>query len=501
MPRTLTLNPDANATPFGLLQRVLLCTLLLASFAVQARSDLNVPYIGEPADRSLSPLEERNLGQEVMRQLMAGGHVLEDAELTDYIRALGLRLLQHTDARAQDFTFFIVNDAAINAFALPGGYIGINAGLLTASQTESELAGVLAHEIAHVTQRHIARSVDKTSGWDIASTALVIAALIVGAHDPEIAQAALSLGMSAAIQQQINFTRAHELEADRLGIHTLSAAGFNPAGMASFFHRLSQKGQLYGEGLPELLRTHPVNTTRIAEAQARAASLPNGTIESSTAYVLMKTRALALGMELASEALAYFQALHEQEPSIANRYGLALALERSRAFDRAEKQLTDMLKGWPEQLNLQLALGQLYSNAGQDERASRQLTHTLKRHPQARAATLALAEALLRQGQAAQTRQLLLESDLLLQEDAETFRLLALAARDMQENAEAHFQMAAYARSRGDYVDAIRQLRNGLSLEALDAHDRKRLQGRLEQYIAEAPDSEKRRARQKKPAA
>lgn len=500
MPRFPIPKIFANATSFGLAAGILLCLFSLDA-AAQARSELNVPYIGEPADRSLSPSEEKRLGQEVMRQLLAGGHVLEDPELAEYIKALGNRLLRHTNEAEQSFTFFVVKDAAINAFALPGGYIGINAGLIIASQSESELAGVVAHEIAHVTQRHIARSMDKTSGWDIASTALVIAALIVGAHDPEIAQAALSLGMSAAIQQQINFTRAHELEADRLGILTLSAAGFDPAGMSAFFHRLSQKGQLYGESLPELLRTHPVNTTRIAEAQSRAAALPPGQTQSSLDYRLMKVRAQVFSIELASETLSYFRALHRQDPSLENRYGLALALGRNRAFDAAEAELLALLQQWPEQLNLQLSLGQLYTEAGHDAKALSQLGKTLQQHPRARPATLALAQAMLRHGQAPKARQLLLESELLLRNDPETFRLLALAARDMQESAEAHFQMAAYSRSRGDYVSAIRQLRNGLSLETLDPHDRKRLQGRLAQYNAEAPETEIRRGRQQKPLA
>ncbi len=473
-------------------------TLLLSLFlgTALAKSDVDVPYIGEPADRSLSPLEEAQLGREVMRQLLSGGYVLEDPELTDYIRALGARLLRHTNDQHIPFHFFMVRDSAINAFALPGGYVGINAGLFTASDTESELAGVMAHEIAHVTQRHIARSMDQSSGWDIATTALVLAAIIAGANDPELAQAALSLGMSAAIQRQINFTRANELEADRLGIRTLSAAGLDPQGMASFFHRLSQKGQLYGEGLPEILRTHPVNTTRIAEARSRAQNLPAGNAVSSLDYRLMKQRARLLMTELDSDALTTSRALFQREPSVEHEYALVLALLRNRAFKDAAGHLDALEKRQPDQLNIMLSRARLLAMSGQAAAAEAQYRQTIKRHPRARPALLSLADHLIREGRPAAARQHLLESDLLLTEDSETYRLLAMAARDMNETAEAHFQMSGYAHSRGDYVTAIRQLRNGLALDKLAEHDRKRLQGRLNQYSSEAPESERERARQ-----
>ena len=476
------------------MQRILAVLLAITLGSSHAASEIDVPYIGEPADRSLSPLEEQRLGSEVMRQLLTHQYVLEDPQIEDYIAGLGHNLLQHTNDQQIGFRFFAVRDAAINAFAMPGGYIGINAGLLMASDSESELAGVMAHEIAHVTQRHIARSMDDTRGWDMASTALLLAALIAGAHDPELAQAALGIGMSAAIQKQINFTRANELEADRLGIKTLSAAGFDPQGMASFFHRLSQKSQLYGEGVPEILRTHPVNTTRISEAQARAASLPSDGHDSSLQYTLMKARARVLMTELSSDAVRYFQATAEAEPSPANRYGLALALRRARAFEQSEALLQGLLKQRPDEVTYKIAMGELELYRGDYPAAIKQLRAARKSHQKNRTVLLMLADALIRDGQPQHARQLLLETALINRGDSEAFRLLALAAREMNQPAEAHFQMSAFSHSRGDYVDAIRQLRNGLRVSELDEHDRKRLQGRLNEYLAQLPESERKRA-------
>ncbi len=476
------------------MQRILAVILAITLGSSHAATEIDVPYIGEPADRSLSPLEEQRLGSEVMRQLLTHQYVLEDSQVEDYIVELGQALLKHTNDQQIGFKFFAVSDAAINAFAMPGGYIGINAGLLMASDSESELAGVMAHEIAHVTQRHIARSMDDTRGWDIASTALLLAALIAGAHDPELAQAALGIGMSAAIQKQINFTRANELEADRLGIKTLSAAGFDPQGMASFFHRLSQKSQLYGEGVPEILRTHPVNTTRISEAQARAASLPSDGHDSSLQYALMKARARVLMTELSSDAVRYFQATKDADPSPANRYGLALALRRARAFEQSEALLQALLKERPDEVTYKIAMGELELYRGDYPAAINQLRAARKAHQKNRTVLLLLTDALIRNAQPQQARQLILETDLINRGDSEAFRLLSLAAREMDQPAEAHFQMSAYSHSRGDYVDAIRQLQNGLRVRELDEHDRKRLQGRLNEYLAQLPDSERKRA-------
>ena len=489
----------SHATPFAA-KPLLVCALVIAILlmawpsAGRAASEIDVPYIGEPADRSLSPLEETKLGSEVMRQLLAHHYLLEDPQLEDYIGSLGQQLLDHTNEQQLKFRFFIMRDNAINAFALPGGFIGINAGLLLASETESELAGVMGHEIAHVTQRHIARSMDDTRGWNVAAAALMIAAVIAGAHDPELAQAALGMGMSAAIQKQINFTRANELEADRLGIKTLSKAGFDPLGMASFFHRLSQNAQLYGEGVPEILRTHPVNSTRVSEARARAASLPTVPAKPSLRYELMQARARVLMTELSSESVAHFQALEKNQSAPAHRYGLALAHIRSRAFADAKTELDALIAQDPAEISYSTAMAELHLQSGNYPQAIEQTRKALKKHQNDRALLLMLSDSLIRNDKPALARQTLLESALLNRDDSEAYRLMAMAARDMKQPAEAHFQLAAYAHSRGDYYIALRQLHNGLRISDLQEHDRNRLQGRLDQYLAEIPESERKRA-------
>lgn len=228
-------------------QRWLAVTLLMAGAAGMvavtpgAVADFSPPFsvadlpdIGEPADQSMSPADERRIGAEVMGQLYRYQIIDEDPELQDYLVKVGQRLLAASNAPETKIRIFTVADDRINAFALPGGYIGMNRGLLMAAETESEMAGVLAHEIAHVTQRHIARTQEGTGVASLATWAAVLLAIIAGGGDSDVVLGALSAGGALNAQRQINYTRSHELEADRLGIQTMSAAGFNPNGVVNF---------------------------------------------------------------------------------------------------------------------------------------------------------------------------------------------------------------------------------------------------------------------------
>ncbi|MCR9092251.1 MAG: M48 family metalloprotease, partial [Proteobacteria bacterium] len=225
--------------------------------------DIELPQLGEPADAVMSPREEYQIGARVTAQIHAAGYALEDPQLTDYISRLGWHIASHGSRVPDHLQFFMVRDPRINAFALPGGFMGFNAGLMMAAESESELAAVVAHELAHVTQRHIARTIQGTRAADIATWAAVLAAIIAGSASPDVVLGALSLGQAASLQRQVSFTRTHELEADRIGIGTMIAAGYDPQGMVSFFRRLEQQSRLYGSQIPDILRTHPVNTTRI----------------------------------------------------------------------------------------------------------------------------------------------------------------------------------------------------------------------------------------------
>jgi predicted Zn-dependent protease len=237
----------------------------------------NLPALGEASVDELSPAAEQRLGDQIYQELLRVGAVHDDPETTDFLSAQAQRLLQasgalgHSDA-TRPFRFFLVKDPTINAFALPGGYIGIHTGLITASDRESEVMSVLAHEIGHVTQRHIARMF----GQQRQSSAVMIAAAVLAAMaaraSPDAAMGVLSLGQTVAIRDQLSFSRDAEREADRVGLQILAESGFDPKGMSSMFERLSQAGRLYDNNAPAYLRTHPLTTDRIADIQSRLQS-------------------------------------------------------------------------------------------------------------------------------------------------------------------------------------------------------------------------------------
>lgn len=464
--------------------------------------DLNLPQIGNPADTALSPLEESRLGARVVSQLYAYEYMLEDPQLTEYLTAMGWRLGAASGTRPAHLEFFMVKDPRINAFALPGGYMGFNAGLVTSSSNESELAGVMAHELAHVTQRHIARSAADSGGLaTIATWAAVLAAIIAGSADPDIILAALAAGQGISYQRQVAFTRAHELEADRIGIQTLSEAGYRAEGMATFFQTLEQQSRLYGNAIPEFLRTHPVNTTRITEARARAAMLPERKVADSLEYGLMKARTQVFASVQPSDAVnAYAALIQAGQDTPAHRYGLALALHQLGQNQRALDTLQPVLEQHPRNPNLGLLQAAIQTGAGNTQEGLASYQRVLQLHPRLAPAILETAEALIAADRAEDARKILLGHEQAYGVRIDTYRLLSQAARASGNNAEASYQMATFLYLRGDPGSALAQLDAGLRLASLSTQDRARLSARRAE-VREAlprnwdPDSQQRRRR------
>ena len=456
-----------------------LTAALLVPAALADRRDVDLPEFGEPADVVLSPAKEYEIGSQVVAQMYAYDFILEDPELQHYLSILGWKLAAQIPQKPQQLNFFLVKDPRINAFALPGGFIGFNAGLITASESESEVAGVMAHELTHVTQRHIARTIQGTKTANIATWLGVLAAIIAGSANPDVVLAALSLGQGLSYQNQVNYTRAHELEADRLGIRTMVQAGFDPEGMASFFIRLEQKSRLYGGGLPEILRTHPVNTTRVSEARQRASQYPQSNYQDSLEYSLMRSRVQVLIADRPSQAVEHFgRLIAAGETSPATLYGHALALQQLGQYDPAIEILEPLLKRYPDQVNLRLARANILLAQGNHQPAMAEFARIQRDFPKYAPAVLEYAEALMQRGDAETARQLLLSSETTLGTHLQTYRLLSQAARATGDTPEAAYQMANYLFARGNAPAALRQLDAGLRIAGLDEQVRAKLQAR-----------------------
>jgi beta-barrel assembly-enhancing protease len=252
---------------------VLLCTICSGWTST---STAQLPSLGDPAGAELSPAVERKLGDAIMREIRRDPDYLPDPVLTDYLvklmSQLGERAGKYSDQTAA-LDVFLVRDKYINAFALPGGYIGIHSALISNARSESELASVMAHEAAHVLQRHIARNIAKQKEQSLISLGTTILAALVVSRNPDAAQAAMTLGQAAGIQGQLNFSRDMEREADRIGLSLLTEAGFSPPAMLQFFKTLQAATRLADGGQFPYLRSHPLTTERIADVQQRISTL------------------------------------------------------------------------------------------------------------------------------------------------------------------------------------------------------------------------------------
>ena len=316
-----------------------LLVVLLVAFALNApptlAQSIDLPSLGDAGSEELSPATERRLGEQIMLEVRRDPSYLADTETSEYLNHLGYQLVAVSPSRSLDFVFFAIRDPMLNAFALPGGFIGVHTGLVLAAQTESELAGVLSHEIGHVTQRHIARMLARQRE----SAALALGALLLallasragGSSGGDVAQAAIVGTQAALIQQQLNFSREAEREADRVGFQTLTDANYDSRGMESFFGRLQSGTRIYESAAPAYLRTHPMTVERISDMQNRTRNLRVKQRADSLDFLLIRARLRVLQESTTQgwrDALEYFNTQLKNQTTaseIAARYGIAVA--------------------------------------------------------------------------------------------------------------------------------------------------------------------------------
>lgn len=354
-----------------------------------------LPDLGESDRAGLSPQAERRLGEQIMQEVRRDPAYLDDPEVAGYISQLGQRLASHAEGARQSFEFFVIKDSMLNAFALPGGYIGVHTGLIQAARTESELAGVLAHEISHVTQSHLARLFGKQGQAQMAVLLSMAVAILAARSNPDVAIGAALSGQAAGIQQQLNFSRDFEREADRLGLNMLEQAGYDTRGMASFFERMLQFGRLYENNAPGYLRTHPLTTERITDIENRIAQRPYKQVIDSVDFGLVRAKLKAQD-GTPSDAVADFatqlkSGKYVRETDV--RFGYAHALLRDNKLAEAENEVAAVRRLKLESPLLEGLTAQLLLKRKDAAGALQILQKAVERYPHARALTYALIEA------------------------------------------------------------------------------------------------------------
>lgn len=460
----------------------LMCVCLTLAVGSPA-AEVNLPDIGSPADAVFSKNEEARLGRAIMRQIRVSGELVEDPQVTEYINEIGHRLAAQANTEGNHkFEFFVVDSPVINAFALPGGFIGVHTGLLEATRNEDELAGVLSHEVAHVTQRHIARRIHANQRQSILSTAIMLGAILAGAAGAsgDAMQGAIAVAQGTSAQQQINFTRSNEYEADRIGISALAAAGFDPQGMGSFFEVISRGITPHEYRTPEFLRTHPVSSARIAEARGRARDYAPVHTADSITYGIARTRLIVNGKDTSEDAVSYFEREAYEYQSDVERYGRAIAYLRAGRNSEANRIFEELSNKDPEVIAYHIGLADSLLAMDLISDSMTAFERALELFPRNLPLVIHYAEALLRTGEPKRAHAMLLDLLNNVPPTPEQVRLIARAATAAGEAAEANYYMAEYYFMVGDLVGGISFLRRALKVPDLDEIQRIRFEARID---------------------
>lgn len=455
---------------------ILFCWLSSPSLADE------LPDLGNSASAVLSPQQEYELGASVMKELKAAQVLSQDVIITEYLHSLGYRLLATHSSAQPNYQFFIIKDKTINAFALPGGFVVVNTGLILATEAESELAGVLAHEIGHVQQKHIARMYAHAGRLRLSTIAGMIASIIIATQSPQAAQGALAATLAGSQQALINFTRDHEKEADYVGIQTLAKAGYDPMGMPTFFHRMYQDTRYHGNHIPEYLLTHPLTEARLIAAQARAKHFPYKQVQDSLNYHLVHARVTLLQFNSPHEASQHFAKVLSRgnyRSRVGILYGYALSLIEEGKPNAAKPYLEELLAASPDQPLFHLAYAQMEMTLGERQTALEHLASALKNHPKNYPLTLTYADWLIRYGKVEDAVAFLQKQVAVKMPNPELWHLLSQAYARAKQSLKSHLAQAQFLKLIQDYPGALTQLRLAKKITPLSVQDQRQIDAEM----------------------
>ena len=442
----------------------LIAFTLAATLLVSFSWANNLPDLGDVSQTVLTPLQEQAIAEQILRDVAVSDDVVKDIEINAYLQALGMRLVSSSPDNQLKFNFFVVQDNSINAFAMPGGVVGVHTGLILASNSESELASVLGHEIGHVTQHHLARMLAGQKGDTFKNIAGMALAILVARANPQLAGGAMTTASAIGVQSQLDYTREHEREADRIGLQILDSGGFDVRAMPVFFTTL-QRGTRFAEGgAPSFLRTHPLTSERIADVDNRVALMPYRQVPNSLDFQLVRAKLLA-NKEVPETMIAVFeQNIRERRYSneAVEHYGLAMAYMRKGAqkdyLAKAEQEILWLKKNAAPHAMIENLHARWQVANNNPQLAASQYAAALKLYPDNRALIYGYTEHFLAIKQPELGIKLIKEKQGLYPYDAFMYELLAKAYAMQNKNLLSHqAQGEAYFRQY-DLVRAIEQM-------------------------------------------
>ena len=470
---------------------------LVSTLALSVTSSMalttELPELGDASQTVLSPLQEQTIAEQILREVAVSAEVLQDVEVTDYLQALGEKLVSNGPDKRQKFNFFVVQDNSINAFAMPGGVIGVHTGLILGANSESELASVLGHEIGHVTQHHLARMLASQKYDTFKNIAGIALALLVARANPQLASGALTTASAVGVQNQLDYTREYEREADRIGLQILDSGGFDVRAMPAFFTTL-QRGTRFAEGsAPSFLRTHPLTSERIADVANRVEQMPYRQASDSIEFQFVRAKLRANTGPVQSAIDVFEQNIREHRYSneAAEHYGLAVAYVRKNAYSPAEKEVGWLKKNAPQHAMIENLSARLQVAKNNPQQAAKQYATALKLFPDNRALIYGYAEHFLAIKQADNAAKLAKDKQALYPDDAYLYDLMARAYTMQNKVLLSHqAQGEAYYR-RYDLARAIEQMDLAVKAHDGDFYQKSIVEARLKQLRVMLGDEKK----------
>jgi len=443
--------------------RFLLIIIFSIDFYAQENNQLVLPELGDRVSGAVSSFEEKAIGKEFLKQIYFQAPLISDPLIKEYTELLIYRLSEYSEVKDRQFNILIIDDSSLNAFAAPGGIIGVNGGLFLNADNEGQFASVMAHELAHLSQRHFARNILSTQDRSLASSLTMISsiALAILSNNPN----AMAVGPALLQTQSLRYSRLFEKEADRVGFGNLVRAGYNPKSMGEMFENMNNLRRLAGETPPEFLLTHPLSSSRISDALNAAEGMSeDGTKKDSLEYSLIRARLKVFYEKIPLQSVQYFQALVNENPSDANLYALALALSTNNQSEESIKYINTLINKYPKNLFLNTSKVEILTEGKNYKDALFVANTFLEIAPKNYPLTIAKSKLLLEMGEYFESEEIIRDQLLRRNEDPQLWLLLSEIQRNSKNIIGYHQSRAEYFLLLGQNEEALSQLEFALSL-------------------------------------
>ena len=425
--------------------------------------DKTLPELGDRVSGAVSSSQEKAIGKQFLKQIYSQAPLISDPLIHEYTELLIYRLSEYSQVNDRYFSVLLIDDSSLNAFAAPGGIIGVNGGLFLHADNEGQFASVLSHELAHLSQRHFARNVLKAKDTSLASALVMISSIAIAliSNNPN----AVAIGPAALRSQSLRYSRLFEKEADRVGFINLINAGYDPNSMGEMFENMNSMRKFSGDSPPEFLLTHPLSSSRISDAFNAAENISDTKTKKDTLeYSFIKSRLEIYYEKIPSNSVRVFTSRVQQNPADFNLYGLALAYNMNGNFNKSLELIDELLKKYSKNLLLNTTKIEILTRAKKYKDALRLSNYFLAISPKNYPLSIAKAKLLIEMGDYPESEEIIRDQILRKNTNPELWLLLSEIQRDGKNIVGYHQSRAEFFLLLGENEDALNQLEFALNL-------------------------------------